>query len=116
MRAMTMSFSFLTCKVTHDRLSHIDRSRGLRALEDAFEINDDLLQAEYGNGLVLDVGWFNLESISNVDGPYRLPCFLVRLIRSSDWTTPSVQFVARDFAELDEALRAVERWAVKLTG
>lgn len=109
-----MSLGFLTCKVTHDRLSQVDRSRDLRALEDAFEINDDLLQGEYSNGLVLDVGWFNLESVSNVGGPYPLPCFLVRLIRASDWTTPSVQFVARNFTELDEALLVVERWAVRL--
>jgi hypothetical protein len=109
-----MDINFLTCKVTHDRLSQIDRSSDLTALEKAFEINDDLLQGEYKNGLVVDVGWFNLESISNVGGPYRLPCFLVRLIRAADWTTPSVQFVARNFTELDEALLSVERWAVKL--
>jgi hypothetical protein len=106
-----MDLSFLSCQITHDRLSDIDVSCPLHKLERSFEINDDLLQGAYRSGLVLDVGWFDLESISNIDGPYRLRCFLVRLIRASDWTTPAAQFVARTFAELNAALRAAEQWA-----
>lgn len=106
-----MDLRFLSCEITHDRLSDVDVSRALHELEQSIEINDDLLQGAYRSGIVLDVGWFNLKSISNIDGPYRLRCFLVRLVRASDWTTPAAQFVARTFAELSAALRAAELWA-----
>lgn len=109
-----MDTSVLSCRIDHNRLNNVDPTQDLRSLAQAFEINDDLLQGTYQNGLVIDVGWFDIESVSNVDGPYRLRCFLVRVIRESDWQTPCVQFVARDFFELDAALRACDLWACGL--
>ncbi|MBL8325937.1 MAG: hypothetical protein JNJ89_13380 [Rubrivivax sp.] len=109
-----MNLSHLSCTTAHDRLSEVDDSQSLLQLERSFQINDDLLQAQYPNGLTLDVGWFTLTSISNTEGPYPLRCFLVRLIRNADWTTPALQIVARDFSELRDALQLVEQWATGL--
>ena len=110
-----IDLSILSCTLSHNRLKDVDDSQPLPKLEESFEIYDDLLLGEYANGLVLDVGWFSLKSTSNLNGFYELKCFLVRLIRTSDWETPAAQFVARDFSELDLAIRAADQWAKALT-
>lgn len=109
-----MDLSFLNCRSAYNHLEELDESKSFQELEVSFEINDDLFQGEYENGLILDVGWFELDSVSNLSGPYQLKCFLIRLIRNSDWTTPAVQVVARSFSELRRALEIVNGWAVGL--
>lgn len=83
---------------------HIDFSIPFE--DQLYELTEDLLQIEYKNGLVLDIGWY----------PEMDPngCLKVYLIKDADWYSPLICLAARSEQEMEEALkeavRIVERY------
>ena len=78
---------------------HIDFSNPFE--EQLYELTEDLLQIEYKNGLVLDIGWY----------PEMDPngCLKVHLIKDADWYSPLICLAARSEREMEEALKEVIR-------
>lgn len=76
-------------RVTYDSLQ-IDPSKPLA--DQTENLTEDLLQVEYENGILLDVGWYPELS---PDG-----CFRVRVIQDLDWQEPWFNRSCGEYHEL----------------
>jgi hypothetical protein len=102
----------LNCQTVREVLSYRDTDKSWRQLKDDLDLDEDLLQADYANGLVLDVGWYDdLQPNSATANPESGGAFCVQLIRNHDWESPVVSIFARDFQELSTAIEAADRIA-----
>lgn len=86
-------------RITFNDLVHL--SFDLPVESQVEDLKEDLLQVEYPNELLLDVGWY---PSFNPTGK-----FIVSVISNRDWGSPLVRFHASSFGELKKAVKnAVE--------
>jgi hypothetical protein len=93
-------------------LSDCDESKSWAELRRDMDLSQDLLQATYRNGLVLDVGWYEDNREDSVTATVDAGgAFCVACIRQSDWDHPVLSIMARDFDELRIAIRLADALA-----
>lgn len=67
------------------------------------ELNEDILQVEYNNNFLLDVGWrpyFNSEDSQNLDNGR----FIVSVIHYQDWESPVKLYEPRTIEDLKSSI------------
>ena len=101
----------LRARVVREVLSDCDTGATWSRLKSNMDIGQDLLQAEYASGLVLDVGWYEDDrSNSTTTNTSAGGAFCVACIRNSDWDNPVLTIFARDFGELRRAIEVADAW------
>jgi hypothetical protein len=101
-RKVIKVYSFLA-KINYDHLSQIDTTRSLSELSTSFELHEDMFQGQYADGTLIDVGWYGPRGDTGV--------FRINLVRNFDWDNPLLDWQARSFEELMDALKAIDKWA-----
>lgn len=76
--------------VTYDEISCLDLTLGVAA--QIASLKEDLLQVEYPDNILLDVGWF---PSFDIDGHFK-----VQVIKEGDWENPLWQKDANDYETL----------------
>jgi hypothetical protein len=105
----------LAARSVREVLTDCDPGKGWDRLKSEMDLQQDLLQATYDNGLVLDVGWYeDTRENSTTANPEAGGAFCVACIRHSDWDNPVLSIVARDFDELLTAIQLADSWAASV--
>jgi hypothetical protein len=68
---------------------------------------EDLLQVEYANGLILDVGWYEIKGTRTVGSTTNRDlhgAFFVKGVRDKEWGDLVLELAARDYDELRVAI------------
>ncbi|WP_141064934.1 hypothetical protein [Pseudomonas lactucae] len=88
-----ISLGFIQGTITYDELSLLENS----AIEDqVHNLKEDMLQVEYPDGFLLDVGWF-----PSFDAKGH---FQIKIIKDHDWDSPTLTLTARSIDTLGELL------------
>lgn len=96
-------------------LQYVDVDKSWEQLRTDRDLDEDSFQAEYGNGLVLDIGWYkdsradSATTNKGAGGAFRVVC-----IRRFDWENPVLSIFARDFVELRRAIETADAWVSDL--
>ncbi len=90
---MAIDINFKGGKIVYDGF---DIDFGVPIKDQIYELQEDLLQVQYNNNLVLDLGWV---PELDPDG-----CFKISVIKNSDWLTPLYQ-KDTDLQNLKQELR-----------
>ena len=70
--------------------NHIDFKSGtIKFLDNSEYLKEDLLQVEYPNGFIIDVGWYGEKN-----------GFIVNVIKDSDWENPVGRYAAVSKSEM----------------
>lgn len=94
-------FNFKSGRIT---FNNYDISPNDELIAENNNLTEDMLQVEFKNDLVLDVGWYS--------GIY---CFLVFVIQKRDWENPLLRLEAYSYLELESSLsRAMDLIGDKL--
>jgi hypothetical protein len=102
-------------RVSYNTLQDLETTRTWQELRASQDLQEDLLQVEYPNGLVLDVGWYQSAARSEtISGRGAGGAFRVLAVRSNDWKDPIFSLYARDFSELHKAIVLADEWIVGL--
>ncbi|WP_225908810.1 hypothetical protein [Pseudomonas lactucae] len=88
-----ISLDFIQGNITYDELSLLEDS----AIEDQVQnLKEDMLQVEYPDGFLLDVGWF-----PSFDAKGH---FQIKIIKDYDWNSPTLTLIAHSIDTLGELL------------
>lgn len=102
----------LSGQVELNLLQYRDTSKTWEQLRDDLDLDQDLLQVVYPNGLVLDAGWYEDSQLDSATVNVAAGgAFRVVLVRNLDWQRCVVSIYARDFNELRTAIEAVDHLA-----
>jgi hypothetical protein len=93
-----LDLSLLTGKITFDDLSHLTDAPLASQID---SLKEDLLQVEYGEHLLLDVGWYPEFDKSGA--------FQVMVIKGQNWDAPHWTGRARTLAQLTVCLTEAQR-------
>lgn len=63
------------------------------ANEENYNLTEDMLQVEFKNNIILDVGWYS-----------GAKCFIVFVIKEYDWEKPMLRLEAHSYIELKNSL------------
>lgn len=66
--------------------------------EENYSLTEDMLQVEFKNNIILDVGWYS-----------GIKCFIVFVIKEYDWEKPMLRLEAHSYTELKSSLDKVMR-------
>ncbi|MDM1396129.1 hypothetical protein HX049_02910 [Myroides odoratimimus] len=80
--------------ITYDSLSHLNFNDSPAEVID--ELKEDLLQAEFGNQITLDIGWYPEFDIHGH--------FSVQVIANYNWEAPLYKENCKSFACLEESV------------
>jgi hypothetical protein len=105
----------LRSRTVREVLTDCETDKSWSQLKNDMDLGEDLLQAEYPNGLTLDVGWYDdSRDASTTANPEAGGVFCVVCIRDHDWDNPVLTMFARDFVELRRAIEAADAWISEL--
>lgn len=88
-----ISLEFLQGKVTYDELSILQDS-GVE--HQAHHLKEDMLQVEYPNGFLIDVGWY-----PSFDAKGH---FQIKVVKDYEWASPTLTLTAQSIDSLIEQL------------
>ncbi|GAB5343802.1 hypothetical protein [Pseudomonas fluorescens] len=88
-----ISLEFLQGKVTYDELSMLQDS-GVE--HQAHHLKEDMLQVEYPNGFLIDVGWY-----PSFDAKGH---FQIKVVKDYEWEFPTLTLTAQSIDSLIEQL------------
>ena len=88
-----ISLNFTGGTVTHDDLSHL---QDIAVAKQVDLLKEDMLQVEFAEGLLLDVGWY--PEFDAAGG------FRINVIKNYDWDHPLIALTAHETTELMEKL------------
>ena len=89
---------FLPGKVNYNEFN-IDFSQDLKLQYE--NLNEDLVQVEYGKGYILDIGWY-----PECD---ETGCVIVQFIHNKDWTTPIVKKECNNMSAILNCISEIKR-------
>ncbi|WLI31106.1 hypothetical protein PSH61_08340 [Pseudomonas rhodesiae] len=84
-----ISLDFLHGKITYDEFSSL---QNLSAEHQLQNLKEDMLQIEYPNGFLLDVGWYPSFDIEG--------CFQVKIIKDFDWDSPTLSLTSKSIESI----------------
>ncbi|EPF69466.1 hypothetical protein GCM10025882_18790 [Acinetobacter gyllenbergii] len=84
--------------VSHDSISWIDDDFEVNE-DTVFDLSQDLLQVDFTNSEILDVGWYPDLDVNGV--------FRVILIKDMNWDFPIVKYECLDIKDLKESIKKV---------
>ena len=88
-----ISLDFLKGKITYDELSMLQDC----AIEhQAHHLKEDMLQVEYPDGFLIDVGWY---PSFDANGHFQ-----IRVVRDYEWDLPALMLTAQSIDALKEVL------------
>jgi hypothetical protein len=90
---MNMLFKEYNFKSGRIIFNNYDISSNDKLTEENDNLTEDMLQVEFKNDIVLDVGWY-----SNIG------CFIVFVIQKYDWDKPLLRLEAHSYSELKNSL------------
>lgn len=103
-------------RVAYNTLHDLDITRTWQELRASQDLQEDLLQVEYPNGLVLDVGWYQSAARSEIISSEGAGgAFKILAVRADDWSDPILSVYARDFDELHKAIVLTDEWLAGLS-
>ncbi|KMT53274.1 hypothetical protein [Pseudomonas fildesensis] len=88
-----ISLDFLQGRVTYDELSLLQNLGIEHQLND---LKEDMLQVEYPDGFLLDVGWYPSFDIKGN--------FNIKIIKDYQWESPTLTLTAHSIDTLNKAL------------
>lgn len=88
-----LSIDFKSGEIVYNEFNIVS-SKPLAEQEDL--LSEDLLQIQYGDNIILDVGWYPEFDISGN--------FLVQIIKNQDWSTPVFKKACQNIEELIDTL------------
>ena len=88
-----ISLDFLQGKVTYDELSMLQES-GIE--HQAYHLKEDLLQVEYPDCFLIDVGWY-----PSFDAKGH---FQIKVVKDYEWESPTLTLTAQSIDALTEQL------------
>ncbi|WP_338476889.1 hypothetical protein [Pseudomonas khavaziana] len=88
-----ISLDFLKGKITYDELSILQNS-GIE--HQAHNLKEDMLQVEYPDGFLIDVGWY-----PSFDAKGH---FQIKVIKDYEWDSPTLKLTAQSISTLSELL------------
>lgn len=92
-----ISLAFLQGEITYDELSMLQDS----AIElQADHLKEDMLQVEYPDGFLIDVGWY-----PSFDAKGQ---FQIRVVKDYEWDLPTLRLTAQSIGALREALLSAQ--------
>ena len=84
-------------KITYDDITHIDTSKDIsKSIE---ELKEDLLQIEYKDHVLIDLGW---HPSFNINGSFQL-----QIIKNNDWLKPIHKSTSDNWEKLLKNLEEV---------
>lgn len=92
-----IALDFLDEKITYDELSNIDIKNFKNDLE---ILKEDMLQVEYYNDFIIDVGWY---PFFDENGHFQ-----VRVIKDHQWEPPLILLTANTITELISKLQTAQ--------
>ena len=84
-----ISLDFLHGKITYDEFSSL---QNLSAEHQLQNLKEDMLQVEYPNDFLLDVGWY---PSFDTEG-----CFQVKIIKDFDWDFPILSLTSKSIESI----------------
>ncbi len=94
-----IDLSYISGTITHDDLTNLDSRILSEQIED---LKEDMLQVEYTNNLILDVGWYPSFDASGH--------FQIKIIKSCQWDDPSFSSTAQTISDLNIELHKAQKF------
>ena len=98
-----INLNYISGKITHDDLTNLDDHPLSEQVEN---LKEDMLQAEYKNNLLLDVGWYpSFEANGH---------FQIKIIKDYEWDEPTFSTTADTLHKLDIELHKAQEFIEKI--
>jgi hypothetical protein len=98
-------------RVSYNTLQDLETTGTWQELRARQDLQEDLLQVEYPNGLVLDVGWYQSAARSEtISSKGAGGAFRILAVRENNWSDPILSIYARDFNELTRGILLADEW------